>query len=126
MRANAMIINTNDFVYFNQIKGRNITAYFTKGQVRQMNVTGNGQSVYYATDAKGYIGVNKAECSYYTIRFSDDNKVERISFYVQPKATVYPMGQVNHQSLRLDGYRWLYDTRPLHANDIMKWRVFTH
>ena len=118
MIENAFIVNTEDSVYFNQIKGRNIVAHFEDEQVRNMEVLGNGESVYYVLDDDdAYIGVNKTICSEMLIFFGD-NEVDKINFYTQPKATIYPMGQVNHSSLRMPGFSWMVDQRPSSQYDL--------
>ncbi|MEM9992093.1 MAG: OstA-like protein [Bacteroidota bacterium] len=44
----ALILNSPDERYFNQIKGKTIDAYFSDSNLRRMEVTGNAESVYYA------------------------------------------------------------------------------
>ena len=46
------IINDLGQSLYNQIKGRNITAFFEDSKVKRMKVDGNAESIYYATDDK--------------------------------------------------------------------------
>ncbi len=112
LRNKGLIINSPDEQFFNQIKGKNITAYFVDNQIDRMRVVGNAESIYYALDdSSAYIGVNQTICSEMTI-FWGDNQVERIRFDTQPSGKAFPMGQIDHNELRLEGFRWVTDRRP--------------
>jgi len=123
LKERAMIINSPDEVYFNQIKGRNITAFFLENELRKMKVVGNAESIYYALDdVKAYVGLNKTVCSEMLMYFSN-NSVDDIRFYAQPKANTYPMGQVNHTAERLAGFRWEIKKRPNTLEDLLKIKI---
>ncbi len=114
----ALIINSPDERYFNQIKGKNITAYFEDNQIDRMRVVGNAESIYYALDeVNAYVGVNKTVCSEMVIYWGD-NQVETIRFETQPTGNAYPMGQIDHDELRLEGFRWITDKRPKRVMDL--------
>ncbi len=117
----AFIINEMDSTFYNQIKGKDILVRFNDNQVRQMDVKGNGETIYYIRDDAGaYIGVNKTQCSEMLIYFGD-NEVDNINFYRQPQATIYPMKQVNHNTLRLENFNWQDKIRPASPYDV-RWR----
>ncbi len=118
LRQNAFIVNSPDEILFNQVKGKFITAVFRKNELRRMDVNGNAESVYYAIDdSKKYVGVNKTVCSEMVLYFGD-NEVEKIKFMNQPKAQMLPMGQANHEQLKLEGVRWDTDFRPGGLDDL--------
>ncbi|MBL7818217.1 MAG: LPS export ABC transporter periplasmic protein LptC [Saprospiraceae bacterium] len=118
MRNNGFIINSKDEVYFNQIKGRDITAFFENDDLRRMNVDGNAESVYYVLDdAQAYMSVNKMVCSSMIVQFGD-NKVESIRFFTQPKATMTPMKQADHDALKMKGFKWDEKRRPKGLKDL--------
>jgi lipopolysaccharide export system protein LptA len=118
MRQNGFIINSADELYFNQIKGRDITAIFENEDLRRMNVDGNAESVYYVLDDnQAYMSVNKMICSSMIVLFGD-NKVEGIRFFTQPKATMTPMKQADHNALRMKGFKWNIERRPKSLKDL--------
>lgn len=120
MNQNAFIINTTDEFYYNQIKGKDITAFFEENELRRMHVEGNAESVYYAQDDyRAYIGVNKTVCSEMLLYFGN-NKVDRIKFMTAPKGSMLPMGQTNHNTLRMPGFRWETERRPRTLDDLFK------
>lgn len=114
---NAFIINSPDEIFFNQVKGKSMTAYFEEGEIRRMRVFGNGESVYYAVDGDEYVAVNKTVCSEMMLYFGNNN-VDDIRFYTKPTATLYPMNQVDHNTLLLKGYRWEKAKRPKSKADL--------
>lgn len=119
LNENSFIVNTNDTVYFNQVKGRNITTQFSEGKIKTMYVTENGETIYYAADDQDrYMGVNDVDCSNMLIYFGE-KQVQRIRFEGKPKAILYPMHQVDHNILRLVGFQWLEKFRIKDKNVII-------
>jgi lipopolysaccharide export system protein LptA len=118
LRQNALVINSEDELMFNQIKGRNTTAFFRDDEVREMLVEGNAQAVYYALDdARAYIGVNETECSEMRLYFGD-NKVEGIKFYQEPSGKFIPMKKAGNESKKLEGFFWEKERRPRRVGDL--------
>ncbi|MEZ5057054.1 MAG: OstA-like protein [Saprospiraceae bacterium] len=118
LRQNSFIINSPDEIFFNQIKGKFITASFEEKELRRMLVEGNAESVYYALDdSDAYMGVNKTICSEMLLYFGN-NQVEKIKFFAQPKAKLTPMSKANHQELKMPGFRWVTDIRPKSKDDL--------
>lgn len=117
---NALAINRLDSAdYYNQLKGRTINALFTDGQITSMRAKGNAENIYYAQDDyKKFVGVNKSSADVIDI-FFDDNKPKRVIFLRNLDGTTYPMRQVNHNELRLRGFKWIIDKRPKSKFDIL-------
>jgi len=109
---NALTINKVGPSYYNQIKGRTINGYFKDGNIDYMRTKGNAESIYYAQDENNkYIGVNKASSDIIDMYF-EDKKPQRVIFRSNLVGTTYPMRQINHEELRLRGFKWLEDLRP--------------
>ncbi len=120
LRPDALILNSEDEVYFNQVRGRQIKAYFRESELYRMHVAGNAEAVYYLLDEdRAYIGVNKTTCGEMWVDFGD-NEVEGIHFLGAPVMEVLPMKQADHESLKLKGFRWLYPARPRSVEDLFK------
>lgn len=120
LRQNALVINSEDELLFNQIKGRNTTALFREEQIREMLVEGNAQAVYYALDdRRAYIGVNETQCSEMRLYFGD-NKVEGIKFYTEPSGKFTPMKKAGRDTKKLDGFFWEKTRRPRQVDDLLK------
>lgn len=118
MRDNALILNSPDELFFNQIKGKDIRVEFRAGEIHKMYVEGNAETVYYARDeSDAYIGVNKTLCSEMILSFGN-NQVERIKFITSPQSNLKPMQQADHESLKLKGFSWEQKIRPKSFNDL--------
>ncbi len=118
LRRNAMVITSPDLIFFNQVKGKDIIAHFDSSQLSQTDVKGNAEAIYYAQDeAGGYIGVNKTACSAMVLYFKDGG-VNRIKFLSSPSGRLDPMDAVDHTGMRLEGFRWEADRKPLNLSDL--------
>jgi len=116
----AFIISAEDSVRYNQIRGRDMTGYFTDNNLRSIHVEGNGQSVYYTRNSKKqFTGVNRADCSDMLIQI-DDNKINSITLINKPDATLYPIDELSPQELKLKGFSWLEAERPISKEDIFR------
>ena len=120
LQENGFIVNSPDEQFFNQIKGRDITAFFELNEIDKLYVKGNAETVYYIQDdEQAYIAVNKAICSDMDVEFGN-NQVEKIKCYPQPKANLIPMQKADHESLKLPGYNWNTKDRPRSLADLLK------
>ncbi|MBL7780400.1 MAG: LPS export ABC transporter periplasmic protein LptC [Saprospiraceae bacterium] len=115
---NALVVNSEDGLMFNQIKGKNTTAFFRDDEVREMLVEGNAQAVYYALDdGRAYIGLNETQCSEMRLYFGN-NQVESIKFYTQPSGSFTPMKKAGSGTKKLDGFFWEQVRRPRRVQDL--------
>lgn len=116
----AFITSMEDSVRFNQIKGRNMTGYFTDNKLTSIKVEGNGQSVYYTRNSKDqFTGVNRADCSDMLIQI-EESKIKSITLINDPDATLYPVNELQPDELRLKGFEWLGSLRPADKQDIFR------
>lgn len=120
--GNSIIINELDSIFYNQIQGRTIDAYFMEKNLHQMTAKGNAEVVYYIKDEENaYVGVDKTSCGLMNIYFGN-NEVEKIVFYVKPKTQVVPMLKADHVKMRLSGFRWNEDAKPKFPKDVLNVR----
>ena len=110
---NAMVISRVDSSdYFNQLKGTSINAWFTDGKITAMRAKGNSENVFYnQDDHKKFIGVSKSSSDVMHTIFKD-SKPERVTFINNFDGDMYPMRQVNHEDIKLRGFKWLNAIRP--------------
>jgi hypothetical protein len=109
---NAFMLNPEDSVRYGQVKGRNMTGLFRNSELYQVDVNGNGESIYYVRDDDSlYIGVNKIVSS--NIRIGVANrKISRINFMQDPDATLLPIKTTSPNELKLTGFLWRGEERP--------------
>jgi lipopolysaccharide export system protein LptA len=112
-----------DSLHFDQIKGKTITGYFTDNELSRVLVEGNGETIYFAEDQdSSYIGVNKAVCSRMLIHF-DSSAIKSIVFYTQPEATLFPLKDLNEETMKLKGFQWFGEVRPKNRFSIFEWKA---
>ncbi|NCI50366.1 hypothetical protein GWC95_10565 [Sediminibacterium roseum] len=118
---NAMAIGRVDSTqYFNQAKSNTINARFFDGKISSLHLKGSAENVYYSQDEKNrFRSVDKAKSSAINILFDSNNKVRRISYIQGYDDIQYPMRQINHEELKLRGFKWLEDRRPKSKFDIL-------
>ena len=113
---NALTIQKVGVNYYNQVKGNSINAYFVKGQMDHLRAKGNAETIYYGLDdRKKFVAVNKANCDVIDMYFEktkDESKPQKIVMRNNLTGTAFPMGQVNHDDMRLRGFHWLIDLKP--------------
>lgn len=117
INQNAFIIAMEDSTKYNQIKGRDMTGYIRDNDLYRIDVDGNGQSIYYARDENGIVGINIAQSSNIQI-FLTDSKVNKIKFIESPDGQLRPMIDVTDQERKLSGFSWLDNIRPKSYLDI--------
>lgn len=112
IKGNGFIITSPDSIFFNQIKGRKITAYFRDGDLYQTDVEGNAESIYFPLDEAGaYIAMNKIICSRIEMTF-ENSSVTGVSFLEDPTGDLTSMKEVNAENSILKGYQDLNHLRP--------------
>jgi len=117
----AFVASQKDEESFDQMRGKEMTGYFTENKLTKILVTGNGQTIYYATDQDLIIGANKTACSDLII-YLKDNKISRVNYMTQPDGTYYPLNLFPAEEARLADFKWLEQWRPLKWQDVYFWK----
>ncbi|NOT77062.1 MAG: Organic solvent tolerance protein OstA [Cyclobacteriaceae bacterium] len=123
MVSNSFVVSEDSLTNFNQIKGRNMTAFFEGKNIHHVIVKGNGESLYFALQEKEQekegkkekytitSGMNKIICSNMRINFKA-GKVNNISFYINPDASFIPPHELKADQIKLKGFNWRGFDRP--------------
>ncbi len=117
----AMVASQKDSVKFDQMRGKGMTGFFTRNKLSKIEVTGNGQTIYYAEDRDVIVGANKTECTNLTI-FLVDNKISRVNYMTKPKGTYFPLEMFPSEQSKLSDFKWVEQWRPLSWQDVFKWK----
>lgn len=117
---NSFIISQQDTNKFDQIKGNNMTGYIIENSLNNIEVDGNGQTLYYAHENENeIIGLNRAISSNISIQFRE-GKIFKIVFLQQPDGELKPLDQLNDEEKTLSGFEWKIDLRPISKHDIFR------
>jgi hypothetical protein len=115
----AFSIEQTDSTYYNQLKGRNLYAFFTAGELCRVEVHGNAESIYYPwdEDSLSFIGQNNTESSFIIIHIHDRKPTE-IRWYPQPKMTMLPIPDLTPEKKYLKDFVDYNYIRPKNRDDI--------
>ncbi len=116
--GSAFICSQEDSIHFNQIRGKEMVGIFSRGKLNKLDVKGNGQTVYFVREKEKLSAVNKAESSNLTINIKD-NTVSSIMFRDTPKATLFPIKNIDIKEVTLKGFAWHDDKRPKSEKEII-------
>jgi lipopolysaccharide export system protein LptA len=117
----AFIISRDSTETYNQIKGRQMRAYFRDNQLYRIKVLGNAETIYYVREEDyELIGINKSVASNMVILL-DNRKVRKIYYLSQPEATLYPENDLTKENQFLKDFRWITGQRPASKEEIYNW-----
>jgi lipopolysaccharide export system protein LptA len=119
LTQNSFIISKQDSGRFDQIKGKNMLGYVVNGKLNNVDVDGNGQTLYYARDKEAIIGINNAESSTIGIHFKE-GKIHTIKFDKQPVGQLKPLENLSDGDKTLPGFDWKIRLRPLSKDDVFR------
>ncbi|MBP3548185.1 MAG: hypothetical protein J6J64_05880 [Alistipes sp.] len=103
-----------DTMYYNQVKGKDMIAYFADGSVYRNDVDGNAQTIYFmqeedSPEVTGLMYIESASISFYLI----EGNIDKITYKQNPEYVLYPMDMIPEtQERRLPDFKWHYDRRP--------------
>jgi lipopolysaccharide export system protein LptA len=112
--VNSFIISEDSTKNYNQIKGRQMIAYFEGKNIKNVDVRGNGESIYFVAEeenTKTLMGMNQIICSNMKIIFKE-NQVNDIRFYSNPDGNFVPPHELKDDDKHLEGFAWRIDERP--------------
>ncbi|MEO1055023.1 MAG: OstA-like protein [Bacteroidota bacterium] len=120
MKRNSFVISEDTLANHNQIKGRDMIAFFNEEEIKQVNVYGNGESLYFALDeTDSYVmGMNKILCSNMAINFKA-NDVDNITFYIKPDANFIPPHELKESDKKLKDFVWRESEKPA-KNEVLR------
>lgn len=117
----AFVTSQKDSSRFDQMRGKEMTGYFTNNQLSRIVVSGNGQTIYYAVDQGAIVGVNKTACSDLII-YLKNNQISKVNYTTQPEGTYYPLELFPPDEALLADFSWLAKWRPLSWKDVFNWK----
>ena len=118
VRQFAFAIQQVDSVSFNQLKGTDLKAYFDGKSVRQIDVSGNAESIFYPLENDGsMVGMNQSQGGYFSI-WVKENKLERLKIWPNPEGTMTPIPDLRPEQKLLKDFYWFDYLRPQDKDDI--------
>ena len=117
---NAICVMQDTLDIFNQMSGKEITAFLTDGDVHTIDVSGNALTIYYPKEDDGsYVGLNTTESSFIRAYVKDRN-IYRLRFTKETTGILYPIDQIPVDAERLPQFFWANEIRPIGPEDVFR------
>jgi hypothetical protein len=87
-------------------------ANFKNSQLKQVDVNGNGESIYFELEEEDslVVGMNKVICSDMRLKFAENN-ITDITFY-SPDGSFVPYHEIKSEDQKLEDFIWRDAERP--------------
>ena len=119
-RGSALCVMEDTLAKFNQMSGKEVTAYMQDGEVYMVDMSGNALTIYYPKEDGGdFVGVNTTESSYIRI-YVDNRQIQRIRFTKETTGVLYPMDQIPDGAEQLALFFWADEVRPISPEDVFR------
>lgn len=107
-----------DSTYYNQLKGNDLKAYFEGQAIRQIDVAGNAESIFYPLEKDGAkVGLNETKSGFLSI-WVKDRKLDKLKIWPSPVANLTPIPDLQPSQKMLKDFYWFDYLRPKSKEDI--------
>ena len=118
LMSNAFILIQEDTLYYDQIKGAEMMAYFdSTGALRRFDGLGGSTALFYLRENDAIATVNKVEAKMLCATFKDGD-LDRILYFEGAKNDAYPVVQLPAEEQRMKGFDWKPELRPTGLHDL--------
>jgi lipopolysaccharide export system protein LptA len=127
---NGLAVNKIGKIFYDQLKGTTINAFFLGGEIDYIRARGNAESIYYVTDEKkAYTSVNKAHADIIDMRFVPKydsagkpagRELNRVVLRNDAEGTMYPFKHVVFEDMVLRGFKWQEARRPKSKKELFE------
>ncbi len=106
-------------VYFNQLSGKEMKAYFKNQELRQLDVNGNVQLIMFPMEEDStYNKLVDAESSYMILLLKPKQEIDKITMWPEVTGNVTPLYLAKKSQYYLAGFAWYDVLRPQSPDDI--------
>ncbi|MEF9923664.1 MAG: OstA-like protein [Muribaculaceae bacterium] len=104
--------------YYNQLSGKEMIAYFKDGDITQLDVNGNVQSIFYPQENDStYNKLVFSESSFLIVKFKK-KEVDRLKMWPEVTGKAIPLYLAKKSDYFLPGFKWHFNLRPKNKDDI--------
>lgn len=109
-----------DTLHYDQISGNDLVCFFEEGKIREMDMSGNVQIIYYPEEKdKSMIGLNQMVGNFLKVWFKEQ-KMEKLLLWPNVVGSLTPIQLVTDDILYLNGFRWMSYLRPKNPDDVLR------
>jgi lipopolysaccharide export system protein LptA len=112
MNTHAFVASEDALGNYNQLRGRDMIAFFKKNKIDTIEIEGNAESIYFVVDDSRQLkGMNHIQCSQIHI-VMEEEAIAGIIFQTKPVGVFYPPQKITEKARRLDNFHWRSSERP--------------
>jgi len=116
----AFAVQHVDSMYYNQLKGNDLKARFEGKELRQIEVSGSAESIFYPLEDDGSkVGLNETKSGFLTM-WIKDNKLDKLLLLTNPVGSITPIPDIDPSKKTLKDFYWFDYLRPQNKEDIFK------
>ncbi|MPL83685.1 LPS-assembly protein LptD [bioreactor metagenome] len=116
----AFAVQHVDSMYYNQLKGNDLKARFEGKELRQIEVSGSAESIFYPLEEDGSkVGLNETKSGFLTM-WIKDNKLDKLLLLTNPVGSITPIPDIDPSKKTLKDFYWFDYLRPQNKEDIFK------
>ncbi len=126
-----LLIEHLDDIYYNQLSGKKIVAYFekrfdvasneNKTELRHVDVEKNVKTAFYPMENDStYNKCIKTESGFLSVDLKANQEVEKIKMWPEVTGTAIPLFIAKRNQLFIDNFRWFEELRPREPIDVMR------
>ena len=105
---------------YNQLSGKDMTAFFRDGAIYHVLVEGSAESLYYVVEQDStMIGLNRMESPYFSIDIENE-QIIKLKGWSSVKGVTTTLSLLKPEELTLKGFTWLDYLRPTGPDDIFR------
>lgn len=120
-----VLMEVDSGMYYNQIGGNEITAYFKDNELYQAITVGNAQTIFYPTEEEKTdtsvvvkrMGMNRLYASELKV-YLDSGEVTGITYFQQPDGVFYPMEKILEKEKWIANFLLKFALRPKSVSDL--------
>ena len=106
-------------IYYDQLSGKKMKAWFENKELRQLDVDGNVQVIMFPEEKDStYIKMVNAESSHMRLNLKAKQEVDRITMWPEVSGTVTPLFLAKKADMYLPQFKWYDALRPKSPDDI--------
>ncbi|MDH6355333.1 lipopolysaccharide export system protein LptA [Dysgonomonas sp. PH5-45] len=109
-----------DSLHFNQLKGNLITVNFDEGNIHDILVEGNAESIYFTKEKSGSLLRNRTESSFLLLEFKEKKFDRGRAWGGDSNGEIGPLHLFDSSAFRLRNFQWFDYLRPLNKDDIFR------
>jgi lipopolysaccharide export system protein LptA len=104
--------------HYNQLKGNDLKATFEGGELRNIYVSGNAETIFYPLEKdSSFVGMNRTESGYFYILIRD-RKLEKMNIFSNPSGSFIPLPDLTPEEKFLKDFKLFDYLRPAKKEDI--------